>query len=79
MKILILSTNFPRWQGDTRAPFILGVARALQRMGNQVRVVTMHNPDAALREEMDGVEVRRVRYAPDGRETLHQGGAERRP
>lgn len=75
MKILILSTNFPRWQGDTRAPFILGVARALQRMGNQVRVVTMHNPDAALREEMDGVEVRRVRYAPDGRETLQQDAA----
>ncbi|MEA4812717.1 MAG: glycosyltransferase family 4 protein [Anaerolineaceae bacterium] len=60
---MIITTNFPRWTGDFRAPFIFEAAKALIMNGHQVCVLTMHNPGALDHEVMEGVEVYRVRYA----------------
>jgi hypothetical protein len=75
MKILIATTNFPRWQGDFRVPFIYEAAKAIQAKGNQVRVVTMHNPGSQEHELMEGLEVFRVRYLPEDKEKLQQDAA----
>ena len=75
MNILMVTTNFPRWAKDSRAPFILGLAKSLASKGNQVRVLSMHNPGASLQEELEGVSVRRVRYAADRNETLQKDAA----
>jgi len=75
MKILIATTNFPRWQGDFRVPFIYEAAKAIQAKGNQVRVVTMHNPGSQEHEIMEGLEVFRVRYLSEDKEKLQQDAA----
>lgn len=75
MKILIATTNFPRWQGDFRVPFIYEAAKAIQAKGNTVRVVTMHNPGSREHEMMEGLEVFRVRYLPEDQEKLQQDAA----
>jgi len=75
MKILIATTNFPRWQGDFRVPFIYEAAKAIQAKGNTVRVVTMHNPGSQEHELMEGLEVFRVRYLPEEKEKLQQDAA----
>ncbi len=75
MKILIATTNFPRWQGDFRVPFIYEAAKAIQAKGNTVRVVTMHNPGSREHELMEGLEVFRVRYLPEDQEKLQQDAA----
>lgn len=75
MKILIATTNFPRWQGDFRVPFIYEAAKALQAKGNTVRVVAMHNPGSREHELMEGLEVFRVRYLPEEKEKLQQDAA----
>ncbi|MEL7645826.1 MAG: glycosyltransferase family 4 protein [Anaerolineaceae bacterium] len=75
MNILIATTNFPRWQGDFRVPFIYEAAKAIQAKGNSVRVVTMHNPGSQEYERMEGLEVFRVRYLPDSKEKLQQDAA----
>lgn len=75
MKIAILTTNFPRWQGDFRVPFIYEAARAIQAKGHTVRVITMHNPGASEHEVVDGMEVIRARYLPQKWEKLQQDAA----
>ena len=69
-KILIVTTNFPRWKNDFRAPFIVEVAKALVKNGHQICVLTMHNPGSLEYEKFDEIEVHRIRYAKDEDETL---------
>ena len=63
MKICILATSFPRWAaGDgANGNFVYQIARALS---GQVRVavVAPHDRDALVKEDIDGIEVRRFRY-----------------
>jgi len=75
VKIVILTTNFPRWKGDFRVPFIYEAARAIHAKGHTVRIITMHNPGAAEMETMDGMEVFRIRYLPEKFENLQQDAA----
>jgi len=46
-KILCLTSNFPRWQGDSTTPFVLNLARELQKLGWQVDVLAPHAPGCA--------------------------------
>ena len=75
MKVLIVTTNLPRWQGDFRVPFILEAAKAVQRKGNQVRILTMHQPGSLEHEWIDGIEIFRIRYLPEKHESLQKDAA----
>lgn len=75
MKIAIVTTNFPRWEGDFRVPFIFEAARAIKAKGHLVRIITMHQPGAAEHEIIDGIEVFRSRYLPDKYEILQKDTA----
>jgi len=71
--LLIVTTTFPRWRDDAgAAPFVFHLARALTADFN-VTVLAPHAPGAAAREDLDGVRVRRFRYAPGGMERLTDG------
>lgn len=72
MKICLATTSFPRWAGDHRSPYILEAARAIERQGHSVRVVTLHYPGAKIRENLDGIEVIRTRYLPERFEILQK-------
>ncbi len=75
MKVLIITTAFPRWMGDGRGNFVYEAAQAIKRQGCQVRVIAMHNPGAKTREWMDGIEVIRPRYLPERWEILAKDSA----
>ena len=72
MKVCIATTNFPRWRGDFRVPFIYEAARAISRHGLQVRVLTMHTPGASTHEFFDDIEVFRAKYLPENMEVLQK-------
>lgn len=76
-RILCMTSNFPRWSGDSTTPFVLHLAQDLQALGWQVDVLAPHAPGCALRETLDGINVERFRYLwPERLETVcYQGGA----
>ncbi|MEC8230369.1 MAG: glycosyltransferase [Pseudomonadota bacterium] len=77
MKILIVTSNYPRWPGDSTTPFVHNFARELVSQGAQVRVLAPHFGGAKRKDNMDGVEIRRFRYwLPESGQTVcYQGGA----
>jgi phosphatidyl-myo-inositol dimannoside synthase len=76
-RILLTSSNFPRWAGDSTTPFVLHLAQDLQSLGWCVDVLAPHAPGAASQEYLDNVLVERFRYCwPERHETVcYQGGA----
>ncbi len=64
MNVLFLTSTLPRFAGDQQAPFVLEQARAwkAKRPGDRIVILAPHDPAAARRETMDGVEIRRFRY-----------------
>ncbi len=74
MRVVFLTHNYPRWAGDVSGAFLATLARALVRRGISVRVVAPSDEGRGGDEELDGVSVRRVRYASAGAETLAYRG-----
>ena len=70
MKILMLSSTYPRWPHDTLPPFVHELAKRLVTLGLEVTVLTPHIPGASVHDVLDGVPVRRFRYGPDSLEQL---------
>ncbi|MEO7985461.1 MAG: glycosyltransferase family 4 protein [Gemmatimonadales bacterium] len=63
MRVVFLTHNFPRWPGDLSGAFLGILASALTRRGIEVRVVAPSDEGQGGEEVVDGVKVRRVRYA----------------
>jgi glycosyltransferase involved in cell wall biosynthesis len=76
-RILCVTSNYPRWAGDSTTPFVLHLAQDLQALGWQVDVLAPHAPGAARTETLGGVRVERFRYLwPARAQTVcYQGGA----
>ena len=76
-RVCLLTSNFPRWDGDATTPFVLHLAQDLIKLGWQVEVLAPHAPGAARHEVLHGVPVWRFRYFwPESQETVcYQGGA----
>lgn len=74
-RLLVLTSTLPRWDGDPEPRFVLDLASALPDRFEPV-ILAPQAPGAAARERIDGVEIRRYRYAPlRGWETLATPGA----
>lgn len=63
MKVLMLTTGFPRFVGDLFGAFVSEQAHALNRRGVQVSVLAPHERGLARRETVGTMEVFRFRYA----------------
>lgn len=74
MKICFITTAFPRWPTDNRAPFVYEAVRAVQRQGHQVKVIAIHSPGVKTHEIWDGMEIFRPRYLPEAWEVLQKEG-----
>ena len=73
-RLLVLASTYPRWAGDPEPGFVHELSRRLTQHFD-VWVLAPHAPGAASAEMLDGVNVRRYRYAPERLETLvHNGG-----
>ncbi|MEP7065134.1 MAG: glycosyltransferase [Gemmatimonadota bacterium] len=79
MRILTITHNYPRWDGDRAGAFVARLAAETVKLGHEVRVVAPHAPGAALRETQQGVEIVRARYGPDALERVGYTGALRQP
>jgi glycosyltransferase involved in cell wall biosynthesis len=69
----VLASTYPRWAGDPEPGFVHELCKRLTREFT-VTVVTPHARTAQRHECMDGVHVRRFRYAPPSLETLVSDG-----
>ncbi|MHB8670383.1 MAG: glycosyltransferase [Acidimicrobiales bacterium] len=75
LRVLHVTSSFPRHRDDAVGPFLLTLAAAQVEAGHEVSVLAPHDPGAPLEEVLDGVEVRRFRYAPGRLEALaYRGG-----
>ena len=79
MRILTITHNYPRWEGDRAGAFVARLAAETVELGHSVRVVAPHAPGAAIRETQHGVEIVRARYGPDTLERVGYTGALRQP
>ena len=74
-RVLFVTSNFPRWSGDSTTPFVLDLAQDLQGLGWDVDVLAPHADGASTEEKLSGVEVRRFRYFwPASAQTVCYGG-----
>lgn len=74
MRILILTHNYPRFLADPAGAFVHRIAGAAVAAGSRVMVVAPHAAGLAESETVDGVELRRFRYAPERWERLAYTG-----
>jgi glycogen(starch) synthase len=74
VRVAFLTHNYPRWPGDLSGSFLGTLAAALVRRGIDVRVVAPSDEGQGGEEEVDGVRIRRVRYASPRGETLAYRG-----
>ncbi len=79
MRILTITHNYPRWEGDRAGAFVARLAAETVALGHTVRVVAPHAPGAVMREIQHGVKVVRARYGPDALERVGYTGALRQP
>ena len=74
MNVLFLTHAFPRTVDDVAGSFILRLAVALKGEGITARVLAPHAPGLAEEDTVQGIAVRRFRYAPEMMETLAYAG-----
>jgi glycosyltransferase involved in cell wall biosynthesis len=74
VKVLFLTHNFPRFDGDVPGNFIARLASALGRQGVDVHVVAPAAAGIADATKLNGTGVDRFHYAPRRYETLAYGG-----
>jgi glycosyltransferase involved in cell wall biosynthesis len=74
LRLLVLASTFPRWEGDAEPPFVFNLSRRLAERF-EVTVLAPHARGAAVRERVGGVEVMRFRYFwPTALQRLAYGG-----
>ena len=61
MKIAVITSSYPRYQGDGVGSFIHSLMRTLTQLEHKVTVLAPHDP-AAVREWQSEVDVRRVKF-----------------
>ncbi len=78
VRLLILTHNYPRFEGDYSGVFISLLAKQLAGFGVRPTVLAPHDRQAAEHEQADGVTVYRFRYAddPEGEKLAYRGNME---
>lgn len=77
MRVVFLTHNYPRAPGDFPGAFLHALATALGGRGIDVRVVAPSDQGRDGSDHLDGIPVRRVRYAAPARETIGYRGQAR--
>lgn len=73
MHIAMITTSYPRFQGDPGGHFVARLAEGLVGVGHRVTVVAPHTAEAAPIEVLNGLTVRRFSYAPEPWERVAYG------
>ena len=72
----MLSTSYPRWEGDPSSPFIEGLCKELVKKGIEVNVVAPHDVGTKEYEIISGVKIHRFQYwfTKKGQKLAYHGG-----
>jgi len=62
MRILVLTSTFPRWQGDAEPGFVHELCKHLSDRGTRVDVLAPHAAGASLYERLGDISVYRYKY-----------------
>ncbi len=74
-RALIITTNYPRWEGDPHSPWLVTLLHLLRAQGVTIEVLAPAFAGQGS-HTIDGIPVHRFRYAPACYETLtHEEGA----
>lgn len=73
-RVLFVTHNYPRHPGDAAGSFLHRLALALTAAGLSVRVLAPSGPRLPPADTLEGIEIRRFRYAPAGMESLAYSG-----
>lgn len=73
-KVLILTHNYPRWEGDYAGVFLRELVDQFRSRQISVSVIAPHFAGSAVHERNELLEVHRFRYAPVKSETLAYAG-----
>jgi glycosyltransferase involved in cell wall biosynthesis len=74
VRILVLTSTFPRWRGDTEPPFVLELCRRLAEHF-KVHILAPHTGGADSEATFDGMRVTRYRYfLPRWESLAYKGG-----
>jgi len=74
VRVLFVTHSFPRHAGDTAGAFVHRLATALGHIGVTVEVLAPSAPKLPSVDTIEGITVRRFRYAPRQWETLAYAG-----
>jgi glycosyltransferase involved in cell wall biosynthesis len=74
LRVVFLTHNFPRFDGDVSGAFLATLAHALRARGILIQVVAPSDGGDIGPAQCGGIPVRRVRYASAARETLAYRG-----
>jgi glycosyltransferase involved in cell wall biosynthesis len=72
-KILVLTSTFPRWDGDHEPSFIFDLCERLARHF-EIHVLAPHAAGTSSYEEINGLSIHRYHYAPERLEKLAYNG-----
>ncbi|WP_129628106.1 glycosyltransferase [Candidatus Oscillochloris fontis] len=64
MRIVMLASSYPKYPGETTAPFIEEIAAGAVARGHQVTLLAPWHPDLRRAPQERGVDLRFFRYAP---------------
>lgn len=73
-RVLVLTSTFPRWDGDNEPPFVFELSR---RLASQFEVLVLcpHASGARTTEQLSGIEIHRFKYFFSKWQTLaYEGG-----
>lgn len=71
MKVLMLTTGYPKWENDSSHTYLHRLARLLVIKGLEIHVLAPHAKDIKKEEIMDGVYIHRFQYLyPSNTQTL---------
>ena len=62
IRILVLTSTFPRWSNDTEPSFVFELCQHLQKKGYSIDVLAPHTYEAKQYENMMGINVFRYKY-----------------
>ena len=73
-KLCVLTSSFPKYQGDPVSPFLYELCKHLVKIGHDVHVIAPHHPGAPKFEKMNGINVHRfVYFKPEKLQILAYG------
>jgi glycosyltransferase involved in cell wall biosynthesis len=73
VRVVILTSSFPRWANDTDPPFVFELARRISHTFD-ITVLAPHCDGAKRREDLNGIQVVRFAYAPYKYEKIAYAG-----